>query len=226
MDSPHLTPFLFIALLILLYEFEEQVQFPATIRLLENSICQRYYAASGHVDLPVDEALCKIGPIQRHLATVRGWYSALGTFPSQYRFRLFPSLCLCLLMLPSKVLVLGPAFGRLADSIGRRPVLGLVTPGMVICLAWIYIVCTKLCATKRIHRSALLKSAADARKGALWAMMPTEWVWLTVLFRIIGGGPFMAITLHATMVADLCDGYTRFAVLLLFLLRPIPCGTV
>lgn len=86
MALPQLSPFSWIALIILLYELQEQIQFPTTIRLLENSVCQRHYASLGGVDLPVDEALCKIGFIQRRLATIRGWYSALGVIPSVSRF--------------------------------------------------------------------------------------------------------------------------------------------
>lgn len=88
MDYPA-APFIYIALIVLLYEFQEQLQFPTTIRLLENSVCQRYYAELGRVDLPVGEALCKIGPVQQHLATVRGWYSALGMLPSMSSFALY-----------------------------------------------------------------------------------------------------------------------------------------
>ncbi|KAK3944659.1 MFS general substrate transporter [Diplogelasinospora grovesii] len=161
-----LSSFSWIALLVLLYEIEEQIQFPSTIRLLENSVCQRHYASipgfSGVI--PVDESLCKIGTIQHHLASVRGWYSVSSTLP---------------------MLVLGPSYGRLADGVGRRPILGIVTIGMILGLAWIYTVC------------------------ACWASFPTEWVWLIVLPRLIGGGPFMAITLHATMAADLCNDDTR-----------------
>ncbi|KAH8684038.1 major facilitator superfamily domain-containing protein [Ilyonectria robusta] len=165
MDHPHpAAPFIYIALIVLLFEFQEQLQFPTTIRLLENSVCQRYYAELGRVDLPVGEALCKIGPVQQHLAMVRGWYSALGMLP---------------------VLVLGPAFGHLTDTIGRRFVLGLVTVGIAACIAWVYVVC------------------------AFWSSIPTELVWLAGLLRIIGGGPYMAITLHATIAADLCDDDTR-----------------
>ncbi|KAK0744778.1 hypothetical protein B0T21DRAFT_93026 [Apiosordaria backusii] len=97
MALPWLSPFYLIALLILLYEIEEQVQFPATVRLLENSICQRHYDPI--LETPVEESLCKISVIQRQLANIRGWYSALGVTP---------------------MLVLGPFYGSLACRVGCR----------------------------------------------------------------------------------------------------------
>ncbi|KAK0646761.1 major facilitator superfamily domain-containing protein [Cercophora newfieldiana] len=164
MTLPRLSPFSWIALLILLYEIEEQVQFPATIRLLENSVCQRHYAALGSVGVPVDETLCKIGAIQHRLATIRGWYSALSVIP---------------------MLLLGPLFGRLAEGVGRRVVLALVTVGIILGLLLIYVI------------------------SISWRFLPTELVMFIVIPRFLGGGPFMAITLHAAMIADISDDNNR-----------------
>lgn len=76
-----LSSFFYIICIILLYELEENIQFPSTIRLLENSICQRHYLSTDSSLVPVDEAKCKIGTIQLRLAIIRGWYSTLSTLP-------------------------------------------------------------------------------------------------------------------------------------------------
>ena len=74
--------FFCVASIVVFYELEENVQFPSTFRLFENAICQRYYSLIRPTHLPVDEALCKIDPIQHHLAVVRGFYSAFANLPS------------------------------------------------------------------------------------------------------------------------------------------------
>lgn len=74
--------FFCVASVVVLYELEENLQFSSTIRLIENAICQRYYSPTRPTHLPVDEAMCKIEPIQQHLAVVRGFYSAFANLPS------------------------------------------------------------------------------------------------------------------------------------------------
>jgi hypothetical protein len=69
-------PLLYAFFLIILYELEDNIMFPPTVRLLENAICQQHFAAlppSGHdVVVPVLEAMCKIEAVQARLAYVRG----------------------------------------------------------------------------------------------------------------------------------------------------------
>ncbi len=162
MTLPRLSPFSWMALLILLYEIEEQVQFPATIRLLENSVCQRHYAALGSVGVPVDETLCKIGAIQHRLATIRGWYSALSVIPST---------------LPRLGLEMGSAnilarqcsswvrfLARLAEGVGRRLVLALVTVGIILGLLLIYVICRQ-CFFLSSRRGELCLYLASAKPG-------------------------------------------------------------
>ncbi|XTI92976.1 MFS general substrate transporter [Cenococcum geophilum] len=110
----------YVLLIVLFYYIEEGIQYPATIRLLENAICHQHYARAGDTNLPVDETLCKIGVVQDRLAFIRGWYSFWTTLP---------------------VLLLGTFFGDLADKFGRRRVLSLAVFGMICGLAWVFVTC-------------------------------------------------------------------------------------
>jgi hypothetical protein len=75
-------PLAYIFLLIVLYEIEEAIQSPATIRILENAICQRLLT-SGDGSAPIDESMCKTSAVQQRLAFVRGWYSFWTTIPGK-----------------------------------------------------------------------------------------------------------------------------------------------
>ena len=73
---------LFLAnILIVLYELAENIYIPATLRLLENAVCQQYYIAKGSGQSPVSEALCKIDQVQIKLAYIRGFYALFKTLP-------------------------------------------------------------------------------------------------------------------------------------------------
>ncbi|KAL4821136.1 major facilitator superfamily domain-containing protein [Aspergillus spinulosporus] len=154
---------LFIFCLVTLLELEESVQRAPTIRLLENAICQRYYRDK-QVDGPIDEFMCKEDLIQVKLAHIRGWLSLFDSLP---------------------LLILGSAFGKIADKRGRRPAFGLAVFGLLCSLGWIYLTC------------------------ASWKHIPVEVVWVSSLFRIIGGGPAVAISMCLTMVSDLSSEETR-----------------
>lgn len=196
--------FFCVASIVVLYELEENVQFPSTIRLFENAICERYYSSIRPAHLPVDEALCKIDPIQHHLAVVRGFYSAFANLPSSSPYVL--SGVYSLLANGYKVLLLGSWYSSLADKRGRRIILLTAISGMVLTLIWVYLVCTSCL------RSCLCTvcKTNTASSGIFWNTIPPEFVWLTFFFRMIGGGPFVVIALYVTIVSDLSTDETRF----------------
>lgn len=73
---------IYLLLLNVLLEIEEVVQMAPTIRLLENAICNKYYA-SGATHGIIDEKLCKIDEIQERLAHIRGFLSFFDAIPGQ-----------------------------------------------------------------------------------------------------------------------------------------------
>jgi len=152
-------PLIYGFLLIVLYELEDNIMFPPTVRLLENAICQQHFAAlqSSHVIVvPVPEAMCKIEAVQSRLAYVRGWLSLFKTAPGSSLFRFLLLLLLLFLsffrnqgifvadvyVLVSIIAVLlGAGFGSLADQYGRRPIYALAIFGMLCLLASTYLIC-------------------------------------------------------------------------------------
>ena len=69
--------------LIALFELQETISFAPSIKLLENAVCQKHYAALEPKQVPVNEAFCKTGQIQAQLAYVRGGYGVCKTVPGQ-----------------------------------------------------------------------------------------------------------------------------------------------
>ena len=78
-----MTPLFFANSLIVLYELAENIYIPATLRLLENAVCQQHYARLKSGRSPVAEALCKIDQVQIKLAYIRGLYALFKTLPGQ-----------------------------------------------------------------------------------------------------------------------------------------------
>ncbi|KAK0516530.1 hypothetical protein JMJ35_001133 [Cladonia borealis] len=82
--------------LIALFEVEENIFFAPSIKLLENAVCQKHYAALDANQVPVSEAFCKTAQIQSQLANVRGGFGILadryGRRP-MYALAMFGTLC-------------------------------------------------------------------------------------------------------------------------------------
>ena len=132
-------PLLLAYCLIALFEAEENIFFAPSVKLLENAVCQKHYAALDPSQVPVSEAFCKTGQIQSQLAYVRGGYSVFKTAPGQSSL---PFLHLNDSFIHLLVLLLGVSFGNLADKYGRRPTYALAMLGALYFLAWTYLVCT------------------------------------------------------------------------------------
>ena len=78
-----LAPLLLAYCLMALFELEETISFAPSIKLLENAVCQKHYAALDPSQVPVNEAYCKTDQIQLQLAYVRGGYGVCKTAPGQ-----------------------------------------------------------------------------------------------------------------------------------------------
>lgn len=124
-------PRLIIALLtgvMFLVNFGAYMMTMPSYRIYEDIICRHYYdSLSGplhlSLDTPIEEELCKVGPVQAELATVIGGIFVASSIPG---------------------LVLSMPYGILADRIGRKPVflisvIGIELTellGLVICWWW------------------------------------------------------------------------------------------
>ncbi|KAF2261848.1 MFS general substrate transporter [Lojkania enalia] len=83
------------------------------------------------------------------------------------------------------VILLGSFFGSLADRKGRRLPFALAACGIICQMAWIYFT------------------------AYMWDRIPIEVVWVSSAFRLIGGGPNLAIALCLTIASDLSTDDTR-----------------
>lgn len=105
------------------YFSKHMVEVPM-IRLFEQAICDRYYHSRGHslslLGGNVDEASCKIPPVQNELAALTGL---------KFTFDALPGLLTALY------------YGSIADKFGRRLVLALCCAGTMCSLLWILFIC-------------------------------------------------------------------------------------
>lgn len=96
------------------------------VRMLEMAVCRDYYRSHNATVIGpppqsyVPEKLCKVPQIQNNLAYLRAIRSLLMTIPG------------LLLTLP---------YGRLADRIGRKPVMLLGMTGQVLNYFWVLFIC-------------------------------------------------------------------------------------
>ncbi|RDW85282.1 hypothetical protein BP6252_02872 [Coleophoma cylindrospora] len=106
------------------------------------------------------------------------------------------------------VIIFGSAFGANADKNGRRLAFSLAVLGSICAMIWIYFTCY------------------------FWSKVPIEVVWVSAIFRLIGGGPAIAIAMCLTMASDLSSESKTFyrvfsAVLITDLIGPgVAYGTL
>lgn len=114
------------------------------VRLIEQAVCQRYYqfhAMVIHTSGPsnVDEASCKIEPVQKEVARLVGWQVSLNAVSGMKRSTRVPK---CPQANPRKGLLTAALYGLCADKYGRRAVLLLSCTGVWLGIAWTMVICT------------------------------------------------------------------------------------
>jgi len=70
---------------VFLVEIGDFILRAPTIRLMEDTICRKYYDSQGNtsvnLNLPIPEERCKIAPVQTELAMLRGWDTTFSCIP-------------------------------------------------------------------------------------------------------------------------------------------------
>ena len=147
-----------VCILLLLLDIAGYLQAAPQTKIFEDIICQNYYAnlANGTRGdaLSIDDP-CKVEPVQSELAVMQGYKDSLEQIPG---------------------MVLGVAYGILADRIGRRSVLFLGIFGLFVSGLWVKIVC--------------------------WFSFPIQMVYLSAPILIVGGGAQVASSMFYVMLAD------------------------
>lgn len=153
--------------LVVLVDFAGVLTETPQTSILEGIICRRYYN-SHRTEASLD---CTAGPIQAELATITQLFNTFNLVPG--------------------ILVSIP-FGVLADSYGRRAVLGLSMLGMV---------------TQDI-----------IAKLILWRsdIFAPRLIWLTSITRLVGGGEMVASSMIYLMIADVVPAHERANTFFLF----------
>jgi len=118
---------------VLLMTAADQLGEAPQTRIFESIICYKYYEEKDPSKLllsramigagaigGVDEALCKVAPIQSQVANIIGYLAFFSNIPP---------------------LFLSIPFGIMADKMGRRPLFLICSGSFVFRLAWIQIVC-------------------------------------------------------------------------------------
>ncbi|KAK6348821.1 hypothetical protein TWF730_009589 [Orbilia blumenaviensis] len=112
-------------LAMFILEVADQFTRPAMVRIYEDTICRNYYATQQHQLYPagedVPEEKCKIAPVQRELALIRGLEPVFDAIPS---------------------LLVAIPLGMVADNpkIGRKPVFIASLMGTLCQLMWAIVV--------------------------------------------------------------------------------------
>jgi hypothetical protein len=79
-------PLVYAFCLVLLYELEENVVTPPIVRMLEDAICQQHFSPRQFDESTIPEISCKIEPIQRKLAYIRGYLGLFKNIPGMFTY--------------------------------------------------------------------------------------------------------------------------------------------
>jgi MFS family permease len=151
-----------VCILLLLIDISGFLGLAPQTQIFEDIICQNYYDSidkqpnQSYPPISGDER-CKIEPIQSELAMILGYKDTLDQLPGIF---------------------FGVAYGLLADSIGRRPVLLFGMLGLALSGMWIRIVCL------------------------FPQTIPIKMVYLSSPILIFGGGAQVASSMLYVMLAD------------------------
>jgi MFS family permease len=159
-----------VCALLLLIDVSGFLGLAPQTQIFEDIICRNYYAGidkqsnQSYAAISDDER-CKIEPVQSELAIMLGYKETLDQLPGIF---------------------FGVAYGLLADSIGRRPVLLCGMLGLALSGLWIKIVC--------------------------WfpQTIPIKMVYLSSPILIFGGGAQVASSMLYVMLADSYPEEERF----------------
>lgn len=162
--------------------------------VFEQIICRNYGLHSHKFANVTADAVnpCKSELVQGELALIQGYKDTFETLPSMFGSvvewcRLFTVCAGILLSLP---------YGVLSDHWGRKPVLYLGIVGLILGETWVRLVCTWIASPGHILRT-------DMKIGYFSDILPLRMIWLSGLFRIIGGGDSVLVSNALTMVADM-----------------------
>lgn len=135
---------------------------------------------------------CKSEAVQAELALVLGYKDMFEVLPS---------------------IIMSLPYGVLSDHWGRKPVMYLGIVGLLLGEVWIRLVGK----SGRLNSPLVSKHKRDAHHGyltcpiALWSnVLPLRLVWLSGLFRIIGGGAQVITSVVLVMIADVFSEEERY----------------
>ena len=114
-------------------------------RIWESILCRDYYQEHDPSrigwDGNVEESLCKIPPIQKPLAKLRGWSSTVEVLPGTCAPCLYERYCDEMRLRFLAAMLFKIPYGILADKIGRKPVAVMSLCGILASTIWVSCVC-------------------------------------------------------------------------------------
>lgn len=197
-NSKKLMILLMCGIFVLAADFGNDMSFAPQTAIFEQIICRNQGLLSSGGGTPSTgkppvngSDPCKSEAVQAELALVLGYKDMFEVLPG------------ILLALP---------YGVLSDHWGRRPVIYLGVVGLLLGEVWVRLV-GKLESLNhpypRFLNEMLIKGDSSI---ALWSnVLPLRLIWLTGLFRVIGGGDQVVVSIALVMVADIFSEEERYA---------------
>lgn len=175
------------AALVIAANIADYLQKAPRIRLYESVICSNHWLnvdpSVVGADGSVPEALCKVDLIQDKLAKILGWQLFFDSIPA------------ILLPIP---------YGYLADKYGRKWILVVSIIGIMTSLVFVLFVVSLSRIPYRWFEQCLI-----SRLQVGVTNLPLQYVWMSSLFALLGGGGTVATALLLTMVADVTPADKR-----------------
>lgn len=143
---------------------------------------------------------CKSELVQGELALVLGYKDTFDVLPGE--FGIFRD-CIFVPAADGIGILLSLPFGILSDRWGRKPVLYLSCVGLILSEAWVRAVCKE-------SQSSRAPAVTDI-PGYFSDHLPLRMVWLSGLWRMIGGGDQVAVNVCFVMIADIFSEEERYS---------------